>query len=138
VNLLNTRSNSDDVIGMSITLSNKFWVKMAQGRAQEQGRIREREKRTTARNLLSNQLPGRAAGLAASTSVAPSASGPRASSLVPTPVPATRSLSSSTFSHTLASRTARTPHAFTRRHAPETGLPPAKGPYTRTTTTDGS
>jgi len=43
VNLLSTRSNSDDVIGTSITLSNTFWVKTAQGRAREQGKTRERE-----------------------------------------------------------------------------------------------
>lgn len=89
----------------------------------------KRERRITACDLLSNQLSGRAAGLAASTSVTLSASGPRASSLIPTPVRLPVSplgLSTPTFSRTLASRTARTPYVFTHRHAPETGLPRAK------------
>lgn len=57
----------------------------------------------TARDLLSNQLPGlHAAGLAASTSVSLSASGPRASSLIPTPFGRHPPLSLSRFRRSVA------------------------------------
>lgn len=91
----------------------------------EGGRKRKRaeEKESSSRDLLSNQLPGRATGLAASTSVSPLASWTPycfIPCLDPQPAvrgrPATRaaSLSSPTLSRTLASRSTCTPHVGPR------------------------